>query len=135
MTDTDVSEFLRSSSGENHPGFKFAAIGDTIKGVICEPPKIVETPNLNNGNLEKKLVLAVETEEGETWSVWVRRGFMARAVNDALEAAGVSGIAEGGTIAIRYSEDRDTGKPQPAKVFVAKYQAPAPQTTSVDDLL
>lgn len=135
MTDTEVSDFLRSSSGDLHPGFKFATIGDTIKGVICEPPRVVETPNLKDGTPEKKLVLAVQTGEDETWSVWVRRGFMARAVNEALEAAGVDGIAEGGTIAIRYSEDRDTGKPQPAKVFVAKYQPPAAPTTSVDDLL
>lgn len=134
-TNTEVNEFLKSSSGDLHPGFKFAAIGDTIKGRICEAPKVVETPNLNTGNPEKKLVLAVETEEGETWSVWIRRGFLARAVNEAIEAAGATGLAEGGTIAIRYSEDRDTGKPQPAKVFVAKYQPPAASAVSVDDLL
>lgn len=134
-TNTEVSEFLRSSSGDLHPGFKFANIGDTIKGQIVEAPKVVETPNLKDGTPEKKLVLAVQTEEGETWSVWVRRGFMARAVNDAIAEAGAAGVAEGGTIAIRYSEDRDTGKPQPAKVFVAKYQPPAPSAVSVDDLL
>ncbi len=134
MTDTDVSDFLRSSAGDLHPAFKFSAVGDTVKGVICEPPKVVETPNLNNGNLEKKLVLAVKGEDGNTWAVWVRKGFLARAVNDAIEAAGATGIAEGGTIAIKYSEDRDTGKPQPAKVFLAKYTPPAPSTVSVNDV-
>lgn len=134
MTNTDVNDFLQSSAGDLHPGFKFANVGDTIKGVICEEPKVVETPNLNDGKPEKKLVVAVQTEDGETWSVWVRRGFMARAINDAIEVAGVAGLAEGGTIAIKYSEDRDTGKPSKAKIFVAKYTPPAPSTVSVDDL-
>lgn len=133
-TSTDVNDFLKSSAGELHPGFKFENIGDTVKGVICEPPKVVETPNLNNGNLEKKLVLAVQVEDGNIWAVWIRKGFLARAVNDAVEAAGASGIAEGGTIAVRYVEDRDTGKPSKAKVFEAKYQPPTAPTVSTNDL-
>jgi hypothetical protein len=131
---TEVSDFLKSSSGDLHPGFKFENVGDTIRGTICEEPRVVETPNLSDGKPEKKLVVAVQTDAGETWSVWIRRGFMARAINDAIEAAGTTGLAEGGQIAVKYSEDRDTGKPSKAKIFVAKYTPPAPSTVSVNDL-
>lgn len=130
---TDVSDFLASSAGDLHPGFKFESVGDTIKGTICEPPRVVETNNLSSGQPEKKLVLAVQTESGDIWSVWVRRGFMAKAVNEAIEAAGATGLAEGGTIAVKFAEERDTGKPSKAKVFVAKYTPPPAPTVSVDD--
>jgi hypothetical protein len=132
---SDVKDFLDNSSGERHPAFKFAAIGDHISGVIAETPRVVETPNLNTQLPEKKLVLAVTTDDGQTFSVWVRAGFLARAVNDALNKAEVEGLEEGGRIGIRYSENRDTGKPQPAKVFEAEYRAPAPAKVGVDELL
>lgn len=130
----EASDFLKQSAGDLHPGFKFAAIGDTLKGVICEQPKVVETPHLQTGTPEKKLVVAVKDDNDEVWALWIKRGFLARAVNDAVEDAGANGLAEGGTIAVRFSEERDTGKPSKAKVFEAKYQPPAAPTVSTNDL-
>lgn len=136
MSTQEVNDFLASSSGSQHPAFKFAHVGDKISGVISEVPRVIDRPNLNDGKPEKQMVLAVTTDDGTTFAVWVRRGFMAQAIQDALTNAGAPGLEVGGRIGILYSEDRDTKKPNPAKVFKAQYQAPAPQAVGVDaDLL
>lgn len=133
MTATD---FLNNYGGERHPAFKFENVGDTIKGTIAETPRVVDTKNMNNGQDEKKLVITVTAEDGETYAVWVKAGFAANAVKEALREANAEkdGLQEGGQFAMRLDELRNTGKPQPAKVFKAKYTPPAPKGVGVDDL-
>lgn len=137
MSTTEVDEFLKSSSGSKHPAYKFNEIGDTCKGVIVEDPRIVERPNLNDGQPEKQLVLAVTDDDGNTFALWVRRGQMAQAIDEAVTQAGAAGLALGGKIAVRFDEKRDTGKPSPLKVFKAQYQAPPAAAVSLgeNDLL
>lgn len=135
MSTTEVNQFLGESSGEKHPAFKFAEIGDTIKGVIAEQPKVVDVDNIGKPGTTKKLVIALTDDQGETWSVWVRAGFMASAIQDAIKAVGAPGLEVGGRLAVRFSEKRDTGKPSPAHIFVAQYQAPAAAAVNPDDLL
>lgn len=134
---TDVANFLDDNTpfdGEKHPGFKFSNIGDTIKGLIVERPRVVDVDKIGApGVKEKKLVVAVRDDNGNTWALWAK-GNMAAAIKDACTKANVAGIAEGGTIAVRFQDEKDTGKGNPLKVFTAAYQAPV-QTTSVDDLL
>lgn len=125
---TDIGNFLKRSAGDRHPAFKFENVGDTLVGTISEEPRIVSTPNMNNNTPEDKLVIAITNDAGQTFALWVKSGFMARAIWDACEKAGVDGVAEGGKLAVRFSDTRDTGKPQPAKVFEAEYQPPAPPT-------
>lgn len=132
MTMTD-REFLNSYGGDSHPAFKFTNVGDTINGTIAEKPRVVDTKNMNTQAPEKKLVIPVQTEDG-IFSVWVKAGFAANAVKEALKEAGADGLLEGGTFAMKLVELRDTGKPQPAKVFKAKYTPPAPSGVNVDEI-
>lgn len=153
---TDYMDFLEESSGSAYPGFKFKNLKDGIKGRIVEKPRLVEVDDMNKpGQKVKKLVLAIEAtavqgvygvkddsgrrteaqaKPGETYAVWVGKGFMAQAVNDAVKAANADGLKEGDTFSIQYVEDKDTGKPQPAKVYGAKLE-PAKPTVSVGSLL
>lgn len=134
---TDVADFLGQNApfdGEKHPGFKFTSIGDTLKGVIVEQPRVVEVDKIGNpGVKEKKLVVAVRDDSSNTWALWAK-GNMAAAIHEACQAASVPGIAEGGTIAVRFTETKDTGKGNPLKIFKAAYQPPV-ATTDVGDLL
>ena len=66
--------------------------------------------------------------------MWVRKGFLAGAIKDACEEAGVKGVAKGGKLVVALTELRDTGKPQPAYVFKAKYEPPAAPTVEMDDI-
>ena len=133
---SEVTDFLASSAGSKHPGFKFENIGDTIKGVVSEQPRVLDVSVLGKpGETERKMVVAVTDEGGDTWALWVKRSQMAQAINDAIEAAGSSGLEVGGRLAVKFSEERDTGKPSKMKVFTAQYQPPTPAPVGVADLL
>lgn len=135
---TSESDFLRDHGGERHPGFKFVRPGDICKGVIVTPAVPATVPNINTGEPETKLVVGIATEAGslsdgqpvpagETFAVWMKqRSFALSAWAAALQRAGVAESAVGGRVAFKFSELKDTGKPQPAKVFVAQYEPPVP---------
>lgn len=122
---TNPSDFLKANSGDRHPAVKFENVGDTISGVISEEPRVVPTTNMNSGALEDKLVVAITRDDGQTFALWVKGGFLAGAIWKACEAAGVDGLAVGGRLGVRYSGTKDTGKPQPAKLYEAEYAPPA----------
>jgi hypothetical protein len=132
MTDREFLDTY-AGNGERYPAFKFENVGDVIKGVLPERPRVVNVTN--DGKEEKRLVVAVTKDDGETMSVWVKPGFSAQAIAEALKEAKVDGLAEGGTFAMQLVELKNVGKPSPAKVFKAKYVPPAPSGVGVDDLL
>lgn len=140
-----IMDFLSESSGSKYPAFRFAEVGDVIAGRIAEKPRIVETKN-DEGQLEPKLVLAIEAVEGskgsvgkrtdhhpvavgEVVSVWAKRGGLAAAINDAVSKAGADGIAEGDTLAITHTGLVDTGKMSPAKQYEAIFKPAKPRTS------
>lgn len=131
----DVRDFLDESSGSRFPGFKFDEVGKGVKGRIIEKPRVVERPNLNDGALEKQLVIALQPDEGEPVSVWVRKGFLAQAVSEAIAAAGAAGLEVGGELAVQHHDTQPakTAGHHPAKLFRAKYTPPvASSATKVD---
>lgn len=137
--DRDVQDFLDDSApfdGEKHPGFKFSAIGDTLKGVIVERPRVLDVDKMGSPGVKlRKMVVAVRDDAGDTWALWVEaRKPMAAAIKEACDKSQVTGLAEGGTLAVRFTEEKDTGKGNPLKIYSAAYQPPV-ATTSVDDLL
>lgn len=131
----EVTDFLNQSSGELHDGFKFANIGDTCKGTISELPKVVEFTSKFTNQQERQLVIPVTDDTGATHAVWVKAGFAASAVQDALTEANAPGLEVGGKFAMQLVELRDTGKGNPAKVYKAQYQPPAAPAVGVDSLL
>jgi hypothetical protein len=125
----DITE-LASPSADS---FKFATIGDTIKGNITYvSPAWVDTTNKFTGRAEQYLKIVIDTPEGEQ-AIYPKKGSqMAQAIGEAAMKAGAKKLDVGAVLAVRYAEDRDTGKPQPMKVFVAQMQAPAPAVGASD---
>jgi hypothetical protein len=105
-----------------------------LSGTILETPRIVNQPNLNTGQPEDNLVVSIRTADDHEFALWVRRGFLAQAISDAVREAGADGLAEGGTLHVKHTAMKDTGKPQPARVFKARYQPPAPSSVSPADI-
>lgn len=133
-----VEDFLNSNKpfdGEKHPPFEFHNVGDTAHGTLVEAPRVVEHPDkFNQGKTKTSLVCNLRTDSGEVKTLWVEANKqMATAVSEAVKAAGVTTIAEGGQLAVRFTETKDTGKGNPMKVFAAVYQPPAP-ATAIDDI-
>ena len=105
--------------------FKFETLGDTIKGVLSYvPAKPEQRVNKFNGNEEGVVKLVLATDDGDKAIYPVVGTAMARAIGDAVRAAGAGTLEVGGTLAVKFSEERDTGKPSKMKVFSAKYEAP-----------
>lgn len=137
MTD-DVRDFLDESSGSRYPAHKFETMGQGIKGIVVEKPRVVETPALNPPHaLEKKLVVALAMAPGaDPVSVWVKRGFMASAVSDAIAASGATGLEVGGELAVAWVDTQPATKPghNPAKIYRAQYKPPTSSAAvAVDD--
>lgn len=132
---SEADEFLKANSGSKYPAFKFQNVGDTAAGTIIDEPKVVERPNLNDGKLEKQLIINLQPDNGEPGTLWVRAGLMAAAIQEAVNDVDAEGLQEGGRLAVQFSGTRPSKFPQPAKEFRAQYQAPQPSTVAVGDLL
>lgn len=133
----DANSFLDDAgSGESYPAVKFPNLKDHVIGTILSEPKTVMRDSLNKpGEKEEQLPINLDTNGSEDGyrTLWVRKGFLAGAVKDAVLAANAPGLQVGGKLTVQFIENRDTGKVQPAKVFKAKYEAPASSGASVTD--
>lgn len=108
---------LAAPSGNS---FKFAEVGDTLEGPITYIGEWQEQINKFNGNTEQVARIGVEVD-GEVTYIWPRKGsVMASAIAQALRDAGLSELAEGQTLKLRFDATKDTGKGQPLKLFRAK---------------
>lgn len=144
---TDIGNWLDQNSGGNgFPSVGFNQVGALVRGVISSTPRIVTVQN-DRGQDEERLVVELKaidgctatTKEGDIVegtqvTLWVKPGIMTSAIKDAVREAGAKGLAEGDTLAVQFSDTKDTGKIQPAKVYVAKY-VPAKPTVAVGDLI
>lgn len=122
--------------GEASSGsFKFETIGDTVRGVVTYLGSWEERENRFTGQLETILKIGITPDGGEQVAIWPRRGSaMMRAIADAVVSSGATSLEEGGTLAVKFSETKDTGKGQPAKLFVAKYEPPKASGVKSSDL-
>ena len=138
----DTMDFLNANAGgSGYPSMKFENVGDHVVGTIEGLPRTVEGTNLD-GEPEQSLVidLAVTKAQGfcgnsetradastaSNVTVWVKKGAMARAVRDALNAAGASGLEDGGTFALTHTElgeQKKAGYNRP-KLYRAEYKSP-----------
>lgn len=122
--------------------FRFNTIGDTVTGTIVYAGTR-QRENRFNGNDENILHIVLATDDGDRSIYPVidtnvgGDGYpsrMARAIADAVRAAGETRLAEGGRLVVRYNEDIPTDKGNPAKGFVAQYKPPAPDVDDPADL-
>lgn len=130
---SNAMQFLKQSSGESYEAVKFTTVGDHVIGTIIGEPTPVERPSLKDGSAETQLPINLETEEGPR-TLWVRKGFLAGAIAEAVDKTGAAGLVAGGKLTVQFSEERDTGKPNKAKVFRAKYEPPTAAPVSVGDI-
>jgi hypothetical protein len=130
---SEANQFLEDATRGGHEAVKFKAVGDAISGTIIDDPKPVTRKNLNDGSPEDQLPVNIDTDQGPR-TIWIRRGFLASAVQDAVKEAGATGLQVGGKLAVKLIELRDTGKPMPAKVFKAKYEAPVSSGANLEEI-
>lgn len=144
MTMTDPNEFLLSSGV---PSFKFDTIGATAKGEIVSLEMQQQRDFTTQAPLEwddgrpkmqLRIILATEARDNDDdnghRAIYVK-GNMQQAVRDAVKAAGASKIEVGGTLAVRYASDGEPPKRglNAPKEYKAKYESPAPSSTSAVD--
>lgn len=141
----DTTDWLAGNAGgSGHPSMKFKDVGDHVVGRIEGLPRVVTSTNLD-GDEEESLVidLAVTKASGvvgmgagqeadageqEYVTVWVKKGAMARALRDAVLAAGADGLEDGGTLALKHhelGEQKKAGWNRP-KLYQAEYKPATP---------
>lgn len=118
---------------------KFETPGDAIVGIITEVRPPFEHINKNNDRLETVYPIGITPDGGTQLLIWPTRNPdtggvspMLEAIVTAVKEAGATAYAVGGKLAVKYIEDKDTGKAKPMKMYAAKYAPPAPKAASVD---
>ena len=117
MTES-AEEFLQSQLGGRFPAATFETKGSGVAGTIVGTPKVVET------QYGKRMIVDLDNSGGGA-TVWIKDGTMGQAVSKAVSDAGEKTLAEGGKLAIVFTEEKDTGKGNPLKLYEAKYDPPA----------
>jgi hypothetical protein len=117
-----VTEFVQPRAD----AFKFDAIGDAIDGVISQPPAVLPD-KFNEGRTV--LALTLDTANGET-SLYARTGLL-DAIVEAVNAAGVDEIDQGGALRVTYTGDRLLRNGYTMKVYTAEYVPPQPMGVGV----
>ena len=142
---SDTQGFFRRNAGNFYPAVAFEQIGATIVGTIIDEPRIVVTKDDDRNDVENLVVNLeavagtairsgkvdegrADVKPGDQVSLWIKAGGIARAVDTAIKAAKVAGLAEGGTLAVQYTGN---GTPTKAgytapKLYSAEYSAPRP---------
>lgn len=147
-----------SGGGDKLPVFRYLRVGDHAEGDVLRSA-IVETTDAQTGKPRKSLVVDLQLRSsrggivtrdndadgipqtkvtdfpaGERVTMWLNPGFGIGAVRDALTAAGVDALNDGGVLRVELVEKRDVGKQSPANVFAARYTPPKGGVTA-DDLV
>lgn len=149
MTQTaDPNAFLMQSGIKS---FKFEQHKDTAKGTIVSldmqqqrdikdnSPKVWDD---GRPMMQLRIVLdtgAPDDDDDDGMRAIFVRGQMQQAVRDAIKAAGVSTIQEGGTLAVQYVSDGEASRAgfNKPKQYRAQYEPPKTDVgaVSADDLL
>lgn len=125
----------------SNKGVKFATIGDEITGTIAGVPTERQQTKFGtqepdfwpNGDPKMQIVVNLQTALREdpnddgSRTLYVASKNMKQAIGQAIRAAGVSDVAQGGVLTVKYvGNDPNSKNPaNPAKVYAATYTAPA----------
>ncbi|MFG2618049.1 hypothetical protein ACGFXC_10515 [Streptomyces sp. NPDC048507] len=129
---------------------KFLNVGDDISGTISEKPFVQQQRDFDtekpafwdDGTPKKQVVVTLQTDlrdpadpDDDGRRRLYLRANMKKAVQQAVKAAGAKGLAEGGTLSVRYTGDGPKTNPKynAPKLYEAKYTPPAAPVVSVDD--
>lgn len=122
--------FEEAGGGTGYDAVKFKTVNDHVVGTILGEPRSVMRKSLNPPyDLEKQMPVNLDTDGTEAGyrTLWLRKGFLAGAVTEAMTAAGAKKLLPGGKLTVQFIEERPPTQPghSPAKVFKAKYVPPA----------
>jgi hypothetical protein len=111
-------------SAPSGTSFKFDNVGDTLAGTVAYVGDWDARTNKFTGVDEEVMRLGVDTGNGEVVYVWPTKGkAMAKALGDAVRAAGLPELVAGQKLTLTFSENVDTGKPSPMKAYTATLAA------------
>ena len=126
------------------PGFKFEAVNDICRMIVTGADTRQQTdfatrkPKFyDDGNPMMQLVITGDETDaegnrtGEETRLYAK-GQMLKVIKEAIVTAGGSGLEIGGKLAVKLTGFEDTGKGNPMKVFVAKWDRPT-QTVALDE--
>lgn len=121
---------LSAPSGDS---FKFNTIGDTVEGVIVYVGDFQKS--INDFGKERDVArIGIDTGNGEIAYIWPERGSAkAQAIAEALRKAGLPQLDIGQRIKFGYTADKNTGKPQPMKVFSCRLEPGSPADALPDE--
>lgn len=139
--DTNAASALTRTGGGNIA--KFNDIGDTTKIKITGLEEREQT-NFTSGEVIRWadgkpkmqfVFTGIDQDTQEEIRIFAK-GFMLGAIKDALVVAEAN-LEAGGILAVKFSHEDPPSKPglNPAKRYVAQYQAPKPASISADDLI
>ena len=119
--------------------WKDAPVGTTVEGLIIEAPELVQSRDFETGepafwpvkpgqspNPKMAAVIKISID-GDERAIWaVKPSAMFAAIADAIKKAG-TGLAVGGTLAVRYTGDKPNANPRlnAAKQYAARYTPPS----------
>lgn len=109
-------------------------VGESISGTIVASEYVETVPPWDKAITQLKLKVTVATDDGE-WAIWTTQDSEIGnkdgkskndyvAIVDAMTAAGVEGIEEGGVLEMTRLEDIPTKRGHGAKAFTATYRPP-----------
>ena len=150
---SDYDNFFDGVGGGGAPGFKFNGVGSGVKGTVVDQYQTVVTDPAGNkktysdGQEIPQLNVTLQTElrnwdncskvptdengkpKPASEDDGQRRVFikydMRRAVAVAVRAEQAPGLRNGGTLAIKQTGAKETGKGNPLPLYEARYEAPA----------
>ena len=143
----DANAFLM---GGGVPSASFLHIGDSVTGVICEPPSVQQQRDMQTGEPKtwedgrpmEQLVVTLQTAEYDgkiedddgRRRVYIK-SHMKRAVQEAVRKSKGKGIEVGGQLTITYTSDGDPTKRgfNPPKFYSAVYVPPADSFLDSDE--
>lgn len=150
---TNPNDFLLGSGGKSAA---FDIVGDSVTGTITSDPEVRQQTDIqngtpltwDNGDPKHQLIVALQTaERADNDDDGIRNLYVkgskkagTRSLHDAVatavRAAGVDGLAKGGTLTVTFvgEEPSQTRGFNPRKLYEAKYVPPAPGAASSDYL-
>jgi hypothetical protein len=129
--------------------FKFDTIGKTAKGTVVAATAQQQTDfqsgkplTWDDGNPRMQLVITLATDERDPDDPTddgerriFAKGEMLKAIKAALRAANAE-LAEGGTLAVKYTGDGEAERGKnPPKLYAAEYKAPSGVDSSAASLI
>lgn len=118
---------MKKDVGESLPGIRWETMGEWVVGTLLDVPERIEFDQ--DGKTKKCWIVNIDVADVGPSCLWLDKPALLSAVLEANPGE----FTVGDTLAVRWSGEKDTGKPSKQKLFEAKYK-PAPKSVSSSDM-